>query len=88
MDWDKLTLKVTVKGNREARAVFTANTAELLKEHIYYGVNSNHYSVSCPGAYRMCPAGFLSRGDFHVMLTALDEDLPVIYIRKGYLHCP
>ena len=34
IDWDDLTVKVTVKGNREAKAAFTPNTAELLKEYL------------------------------------------------------
>jgi len=34
IDWGNNTIKAVVKGNREAKAVFTSSTATLLKEHI------------------------------------------------------
>ena len=34
IDWDSNTLKVVVKGNREAKAVFTPSTATLLQDYI------------------------------------------------------
>jgi len=34
MDWESNTLKVIVKGNREAKAAFTPHTARLLKDYI------------------------------------------------------
>lgn len=34
IDWDSNILRVTVKGNREAKAAFTSKTAGYLREHI------------------------------------------------------
>ena len=34
IDWSNNTIKAVVKGNREAKAVFTSRTATILKEHI------------------------------------------------------
>ena len=34
IDWSNNTIKVVVKGNREAKAAFTSRTAKLLQEHL------------------------------------------------------
>jgi len=50
IDWSNNTLRVVVKGSREARAAFTSNTAMLLKEHL---CNNGHN----PTLFGMKPRG-------------------------------
>ncbi len=54
LNWDELTVKVTIKGNREAKAAFTPNTAESLKEYLSSnGHNETLFSMKSRGVQDM-----------------------------------
>ena len=57
MDWHSNTLSVVVKGNREARAVFTDRTASLLREYL----SSNGHSPTLFGVKARAIQDTLSR---------------------------
>lgn len=50
IDWKASILKVMIKGNREAKAVFTSHTARLLREYI--SNNGHNHTI-----FRMKPRG-------------------------------
>ena len=72
IDWDSNTLRVVVKGNREAKAVFTDRTASLLREYLssnghsptLFGVKAEP-SRTCAHDCRQCPCQNGEPGSSH-----------------------